>query len=220
MKTSLFARWVVHNFWLKVLAIIAAVALWTAIAREPLAEIGFTVPIEFHHVPEDLEIISESAPQAQVRVRAPARVVREVTGENIHPVIDLLGAVPGERTYELRETQITVPYNVEVVQVVPSQFSIAFDRRAAREVKVNPRVTGTFASGYRLQTITVDPPTVNIVGPAARVAAVESATTDVIDATGVMGAASFSVVPYIPDPLVRMQRPKPVRVTVVTAKQN
>ncbi len=213
-------RYVFHNFWLKALSLIIAVGLWFAITRDPVAEIAFNVPIEFHNVPEGLEISSEVLPQAQIRVSGPARVVRELVETDIHPIIDLQGVIPGERTFDLRPKQIRLPKDAEVVQVVPTQLRVAFDRRATREIEVKPRVTGTFASGFRILQVKVDPPMVEIVGPAHRVEIMENAVTDPVDATGVMGDATFSTNVFIADPLVRLVKPGPVRVTVTTEKNS
>ena len=49
---SFLRRWVLHNFWLKVLSLVLATGLWLAISpdQEP-AEVAVRVPIEFQHVP-------------------------------------------------------------------------------------------------------------------------------------------------------------------------
>ena len=214
-----FRRYVLHNFALKLIALVSAVLLWSAISREPVVEVGFSVPIEFHQVPESLEITSEVVPQAQVRLRGPARRVRDVNAADVHPVISLAGVLPGERTFDLTAAQITVPYDVEVVQVAPSHLRISFDRRATRTVEVRPRVTGNFPAGYGIVKITAEPASIVIVGPEKRVSVIESAMTDPIDATGVVGTSGpFTTHAYVTDPLVRELRPTPIRVTVITGR--
>ena len=61
---SFLRRYVLHNFALKLISLAAAVLLWMAVARQPIAEIAVTVPIEFTNMPNDLEISSENIPQA------------------------------------------------------------------------------------------------------------------------------------------------------------
>jgi len=39
------------------------------VARDPIAEVEMNVPIEFHNLPDNLEIDSASYTEAQVRVR-------------------------------------------------------------------------------------------------------------------------------------------------------
>jgi YbbR domain-containing protein len=213
-------RYVVHNFGLKLLSLLIAIGLWYSIAHDPVAEIAINVPIELHNVPDNLVVSSEVIPQAQIRVRGPARVIRQLQAEEIHPVIDLAGVVPGEKTFDLTTRQIHLPSEAEVVQVVPSHLRISFDHSLRKEVEIKPRVTGSFASGYRIVGAQVEPSQVEIVGPEQRVKLIENAITDPVDATGVMGRASFTTNVYIPDPLVHLVKSAPVRVTVITEKNS
>ncbi|MGZ4817878.1 MAG: CdaR family protein, partial [Terriglobales bacterium] len=184
-------KYVFHNFGLKLLSLVVAVLLWLAVTRDPVAEIALNVPIEFHNTPEHLEISSETIPQVLVRVRGPVREVRDLSPSEVHAIIDLARVQPGERTYDLAPRHIRVPDGVEVVQAVPSQIRINFDRRESRQVEVKPRVIGTFASGYRIEKVVPVPQSVTIVGPAGHVEAVETAITDPVDASGVVGVATF-----------------------------
>jgi YbbR domain-containing protein len=211
-------KYVLHNVGLKVLSLAVAVLLWMAVTRDPLIEIPISVPVEFHNAPEHLEISSENIPQVLVRVRGPVREVRLLTPAEVHAVIDLANVQPGERTYNLAPKRIHVPSGLQVVQAVPGQIRISFDRRATRQVEVKPRVIGTFASGYHIEKVTPVPQTVTIVGPAEHVNSVESAITDPVDASGVVGTATFSTHTYVSDPLVRLADPNPIRVTVTTGK--
>src|ERR1039458_354064 len=153
-------RYVLHNLGLKLISLALAVGLWLAVARDPVAEVGVDVAIEFHNIPQDLEISSQSIPRAQIRLRGPERVVRKVQPSDVYAEIDLSGVKPGERTFDLTAQQIHQPSELEVVQVVPTQFHLTFDTRLPRQVPVQPRVVGTFARGYGIEQIEVDPPTI------------------------------------------------------------
>ncbi len=83
---------------------------------------------------------------------------------------------------------------------------------------VQPRVIGTLLSGYGITDVTTDPATITIVGPERRVQAIQTAMTDPVDATGVVGKATFTTHAYVADPLVRVQTPGPIHVTVNTEK--
>ncbi len=204
--------------WMKLAALLIAVAMWWGVSHDPVIEVGVNAPIEFHNVPENLEISTETIPQAQIRVRGPARVLRDLAQTEIHPSIDLSGAVPGERTYELSPKQIQLPHEADVIQIVPSSLRVQFDRRTTKEIEIRPRVIGTFAAGYRILQVTTVPDKLTIVGPAKRVAAIDNAVTDPVDASGVIGRASFTTHAYISDPLVRVMNPEPIHVIVVTEK--
>jgi YbbR domain-containing protein len=216
---DLFRRWVLHNFWLKILSLLLATGLWMAISpnQEP-AEVAVRVPIEFQHVPWQLEISSSTIPEAQIRVRGPERLIRDLRSTDIHAELDLGDVQSGERTFNLTAQQIRLPRELRVVQVVPGQVHLSFDTRMTREVEIRPRVTGTFATGEQIGKVLVDPQRITIVGPRHHVEMMDAATTDPVDATGTTSQATFVTNAYVADPLVQVVKPVPVRVIVVMEK--
>ena len=216
---ALFKRYVVHNFSLKFLSLLLATGLWFMIARdEQPAEVAIRAPIVFQHVPEQLEISTESIPEAQIRVRGPERTIRQLKINEVQAEIDLTGVKSGDRTFDLTSQQVRHPHDVEIKQIVPSQLRLAFDTRLTREVAVNPRVTGIFASGEEIVKKDCDPPRVTISGPRRHVERIDAATTDPIDATGTLGSAVFTTNVYVADPLVQVEQATSIRVTVIVQK--
>jgi YbbR domain-containing protein len=216
---ALFKRYVVHNFSLKVLSLLLATGLWFMIARdEQPAEVAIRAPIVFQHVPEKLEISTESIPETQIRVRGPERTIRQLKINEVQAEIDLTGVKSGERTFDLTSQQVRHPRDVEIKQVVPSQLHLAFDTRSTREVEIRPRVTGNFATGEQIVKVDTDPPRITITGPRHHVEKIDAATTDPIDATGTLGSAVFITNVYVPDPLVQVEQTASIRVTVVVEK--
>src|SRR5438477_11115540 len=149
-------RYVLHNIGLKLLSLTLAVGLWLAVTRDPVAEVGVEVPIEFHHIPENLEISSESIPQAQIRVRGPERMIHRLQPSDVHAEVDLSSVRPGEHTFDLTSQEVHKPHDLDVVQIIPSQFQLSFDTRLVRDVPIHPRVTGNFAAGYRIAKVLSD----------------------------------------------------------------
>ncbi len=213
-------KYVLQNLPFKLVSLAIAVMLWMAVGRDSTIEIPMTVPLEFLHPPSNLEITSDYPFQAQVTLRGPAHMLQEVRPSQVHALLDLEGAKTGERTFDLSSSQVQVPHNVKVVQVVPAQIRINFDPRATRTVAVQPRVIGTLLSGYGMKEPVAVPPQVTIVGPERRVDTVVAAMTDPVDATGVVGSATFTTHAYVADPLVRVQTPGPIYVTVTTEKSS
>ena len=209
-------RYVLHNWALKLIALACSVLLWSAVSREPMVETAYSVPIEFHQMPPNLEITTAGIPLAQVRLRGPERRLRQISTADVHPVINLAGSGTGEHTYDLTTAQVRVPYGIEVVQVSPSEVRIGFDHIMSKQVEIEPRVTGGFERGYGIVRVTATPAAITVVGPERRVKAANSAITDPIDATGVRGTATFTTNAYVPDPLVRELKPEQIRVTIVT----
>jgi YbbR domain-containing protein len=218
---DLLRRWVLHNFWLKVLSLLLATGLWLAISpdQEP-AEVAVRVPIEFQHVPPQLEISSVTIPEAQIRVRGPERLIRDLRSTDIHADLDLTDAKPGDRTFDLTSQQIRHQRDLHVVQVVPGQVHLSFDLRLTRDVPIHPRVTGNFLAGQQIARILVDPETITVTGPKHHVEMMDAATTDQVDASGTQTLATFVTNVYVADALVQVVQPTPVRVTVIMEKRS
>ena len=210
-----FHRTFAHNIGLKVVSLLLAIGLWLVVARDPIAEVEMRVPIEFHSLPDNLEIDSASFTEAQIRVRGPERLIHRLQPADVRAEIDLASVQPGERTFDLTGRHVHVPQDLEVVQIIPGQFHLSFDSRYTGVVKVRPRVTGNFASGMRVAQVIADPPNVTITGPRRRVEAVEAATTDPVDVSGAMTRTTFVTQAYVSDPLIQVLHPTPIRVTVI-----
>src|SRR4051812_41759676 len=160
-----FRQYIYRNLGLKLLSLVIAVMLWMAIAREPVAEGAVTVPIEFHNGPDNLESSSEVIPQIHVRGRGANGLVHSLGPNEVHAVIDLVAASPGQHTYDLAPKSILGPRDIEVVQVIPSQFRLSLDKRSTKRVEVRPRVIGATAPGFRMENVKVEPNAVSITGP-------------------------------------------------------
>jgi YbbR domain-containing protein len=214
-----FQRYVIHNFSLKLLSLLMAAGLWFMISRdEQPAEVAIRAPILFQHVPSEMEISSESIPEAQIRVRGPERLIRQLKASDVQAEIDLASVKSGERTFDLTSQQVRHPKDLDILQVVPSQLHLTFDTRFTRQVEIHPRVTGTFADGEQIVRIEADPPRLTITGPRHHVEKIDAATTDPVDASGTFGSAVFTTNAYVPDPLVQVEHPVSIRVTVVVQK--
>ena len=138
-----------------------AIALWRVVARDPVAEVAVEVPIEFSNMPQNLEISSETIPRIQIRLSGPQRLVRRLQSSDVYYSLDLSTVKAGERAFDLIPTQVHKPSGIQVEQVIPSQFHVAFDQRETRQVPIAPRVVGTLSS-YRVE---VEPSRITISGP-------------------------------------------------------
>jgi hypothetical protein len=101
-----FRRYVFHNLGLKLISLGLAVGVWLAVARDPVAEVAVDVAIEFHNLPQNMEISSENIPRAQIRLRGPERIVHRLNASDVYAEIDLVNLRPGEHTFDLTAQQI------------------------------------------------------------------------------------------------------------------
>ncbi|HYM10129.1 MAG TPA: hypothetical protein VEU62_05340 [Bryobacterales bacterium] len=215
---SLLRKYVFHNFGLKALSLAAAVVLWALIAAEPELETSISVPVEFHNVPKDLEVIADQEANVHLLVRGPAGELRAISRADVAVVLDLLPVQqPGTRTFALDSSQVILPRGVTLVKSVPSQLRLAFERRSTRAVPVVPRFAGD--AGYEVASYSIDPPTLKVVGPESHVALLDHAVTDTIHLGDLAGPASFTTNAYLSDPHLRFEDLQSVRVSVEMRKR-
>jgi len=218
--TGLVERYLLHNLGLKFLALASAVVLWILIGAEPEMESSLSVPVEFHNVPKDLEMLADQPPTVHLQVKGPKGKVRSVGREQVAVALDLISVrQPGARTFTLDSSQILLPRGVTLVRSMPSQMRLVFEKRLTRDVRVLPRFTGIYPAGYEVAESAVDPPALKIVGPESRVTLVDYVTTDPIDLSRLIGSASFPRNAYLEDPHVRFENLKSVRVNVEMKKK-
>jgi diadenylate cyclase len=117
-------EWVFANWWLKLLALGLSFLLWTIYSAEPVAEVGYVVPIEFRNVPANLEISGDVPAQVHVRVRGRSILVRRLTPADLAISVDLSHAQVGETAFQLTPDQVAAPYAVTVVGVTPSLIRV------------------------------------------------------------------------------------------------
>jgi YbbR domain-containing protein len=206
--------WPFRHIGLKLLSVTVAVLLWMAVAGEETVERGLRVPLELQQYPVGLELLGEVPTAADVRVRGASGTLSRVAPGDIVAVLDLRGATEGERLLHLTPEQVRAPFGVEVVQVTPPTVAVAFERSATRQVPIRPAIEGKPAPGYTVGKATVNPPTVDLIGPLSAVRRVSEALTEPVSVANAQRNVEATVTVGALDPAVRVKAPRSANVTV------
>lgn len=122
---------VLHNWWLKLLALGLAYALWAVVLpREsgPI-EIGRSVPLELVNLPAGIEVVGQIPTHIHLHLRGSESRLRRLLPEEVGVVLDLRNATPGKHTFRLTPTHVEAPPGVEVVRIVPDAIRLELARR-------------------------------------------------------------------------------------------
>ena len=215
-------KFITANLGWKLLALLIAVALWIAIAREPELATSIAVPIEFKNIPDDLDIGSNLPDRVRLEIRGPSGRLSRDNLADLAVILDLHDAGPGERTYNIRPADINLPAGVSFYRALPSQITLRFDKLLTKEVEIRvaPYSKGP-PDGYRVRSYTLAPAKTFIRGPEERVKSITHVTLDPVDLSGVISQAEFSTHVNIGDPQVRLEVPGAVglRVTLERTSQ-
>jgi len=119
-----FRKWVLHNWTLKLLALLVSFLLWAAYTAEPFVEVGYVVPLEYLNIPTQLELAGEVQTHVRVYVRGRSAVLRRLSPADLAIQVDLAGTVPGESLVRITSRHIDVPLGLEVVRIIPSEIRV------------------------------------------------------------------------------------------------
>ena len=199
---------------LKILSLALAALLWLVVSGEQIVERALRIPLEFTNLPAQLELVGETPTIVDVRVRGSSGALSRVSTGELVAVLDLRTARPGQRLFHLTGTDVRAPFGIEVVQISPSNVSIAFEPSATKVVPVVPGVEGEPADGYVVGTIKAEPAAVEVVGPTGAIARLTAAITEPVSIAGASRPVIDMVNVGVSDPSVRLQKAGSAQVTV------
>lgn len=120
-----------HNWHLKLVSLTLAFLLWALYTSEPLAEVGYQVPLEFHNVPAALMLADDVPMQVHVRLRGRSVALRRLTPADLAIAVDLASASVGETLVRLTAHHVKTPSGAEVVRISPSELRLRLIPRDA-----------------------------------------------------------------------------------------
>ena len=200
---------IVRDFGLKLLSLGLAVAFWIQVAGQPVVERGLDVPLGFENVPDLLEVGGDLPDTVRVRVRGAASIVSGLQPGDVVAAIDLAGERPGRRRlFDMFAGRVRAPFGVDVTQVVPATITVSLEPAGApRAVTVVPDVEGRPAEGFAVGRITAEPASVEVVGPARRLAGLTEALTEPVSIDGAVDRVRATVTVGAADPMIRLRTP-------------
>jgi YbbR domain-containing protein len=199
---------------LKVLSIALAGAIWLTVGDQRAIERTMRVPLEYHNMPSNLELMASPPDTVEVRLRGPSGTIGRLLPGEVVAVLDLTAARSGTRLFHMLADEVRVPYGVNVAQVNPAALPLTFEPAASRVVPVVPVVDGEPAAGFRIGRILSSPEQVKIVGPNSHVVGVVSATTEPVSVAGATTTVVDRVVVGVANELVRLEQPQNAIVSI------
>jgi YbbR domain-containing protein len=200
---------------LKIISVALASLIWLLVSGEQVVERALRIPLEFTNLPPQIEIVGETPNVVDVRVRGSSGALARMSPGELVAVLDLRSARPGRRLFHLAGSDVRAPFGVQVVQVAPSSMAMGFEASASKVVRVVPEIDGSPAPGFSIGTVTAEPETVEVIGPASAVKGLDEAITEPVSVEGTRKTVVDEVTVGVADPAVRLRQPVNARVTVV-----
>lgn len=203
-----------RNLWRQVVAVLVAAGLWFLFGGQTVVERAIRVPLEYTNLPSGIEMTGEIPAVVDLRVRGSEAALARIAPGELVAVLNLAGAKPGQRLFNIAGDDVRAPSGVTVVQVTPSSVPVGFEASASKIVPVSPAVEGRPAYGFEVGTITSTPPAVEVFGPAGALAGIQAVITEPLSVAGASAAVTGTVTVGVSDRTLRVGHPQRVTVAV------
>jgi len=172
------------NWVLKLLSLLFALFLWYFVVGEDKVDMNVTIPVEIVNLPRELVISNQFKKQLEVTVSGQRSLIRGMTSQHISRTIDLSKAAPGTVVIQNHPDSISLPRGLSILRVQPPTITLLLDRLIQKELSIKPILVGQVHSDFKLDTVTADPPTLEISGPQSILGEEKNLITSPIDING------------------------------------
>lgn len=171
------------NLALKVLSIVASIALFSLVRGAEDAQRSVFVDV-VAVLPDSASgriLLSDIPDRVRVTLRGSNALLRSIRGGDIPPIQVTLDDTRA-RLYYFDPERLEIPAGVEITQIAPATIPLQWADRALRRLPVQPTLDGRPPPGLMLASPPdVQPPTIEVTGPAPEISPLDHVTTDSIN---------------------------------------
>ena len=170
---------------LRGVAVVAAIAVWYAIrAATSNSAIVRDIPLTIQP-PPDWSVVDVSARTINVAFLGTRDDLRYLNRELIKATLDARAHADNVAfTVALGPANINAPGSARIDFIRPSVLTVRLDREITKQVPVKVETQNLLPDGYEIEKTVVTPATVELSGPAQRLADIESISTVPVDLDG------------------------------------
>lgn len=200
---------IVRNWELKLLSLLLAFILWISLIPEEktLSEKTLTIPLETHNLPANMELVEKPDQTVDVTIRAPNRMINEISAANVFAKLNLSKASIFQQEYPLNESMISIPPGANVVRLSPTKVRLKLERTNEVMLDIVPTLIGHAKEGYGISRIEITPPRVLVRGPESKIREKDKVSTSPINIAELSASAEVEADLILPKPELRLASP-------------
>jgi uncharacterized protein (TIGR00159 family) len=170
---------VFSNLLPKVSLLLGVCVFWALITTRQGHITSVTAPVRLHGVPDGIVLLHIIPEEVTVQIKAMSSLSPPPSKLDLTAEIDASGITEGTNALRVNHTNIIAPSGMVITSVSPSSIRISAEKKLRKSVPVRASLKGRLPPG---QSITCEPDSVDIEGPASQVSPVAFVATDDIDA--------------------------------------
>ena len=206
-------RWLIHNWKLKLFALVVAAIVWFFVVSADRSQLGFAAPVEYVGLEGSRVVLGTPRETVDVQLEAARWAAARVTPASVRVRVDVSKLAEGEHVVALSTENVEAPSGVQVLRVWPSAVRVTLASATVKAVRVIPQIRGTPAADHALGRVAVDPQIVEVKGPRTTIEGRTTVDTVPVDVTGIRQSITQSVGLLLPDSVYATTQ-RTVQVTV------
>ncbi len=198
MASSRLVRWFVEDWWLKLIALLAAVLLWlyARLEREYSREIKLGMDMSL--LSPEYTIVEKSVDSVNVEIKGKGRYLLRLGASKPVVVLPLSGMTEGAERLRIGPENVKLPEQIEVRSLDPYQIELRIERRAQRKVTVIVPVVGRPKEKYAVAGIDYEN-SVMVYGSKDALSGINQLFTSLLDLEGVTESFKRELAISLPD---------------------
>jgi YbbR domain-containing protein len=199
---NLFLR----NWGLNLISLILAFVLWLTFIPEEktFSEKTLTISLETYNIPRMMELVEKPPAAIDVTIRAPNRLISQISSANVYAKLDLERASIFQQEYTLNIAMISIPAVAEVIRISPNIVNLKLERTEEIMMDVVPSIIGELKEGLKIQKMEIIPPSVPVKGPESKIKKKEKVRTSPIDISSLTQSTELEADLILPRPDLRL----------------
>jgi YbbR domain-containing protein len=192
MRESLVALFS-HNAAYKLLSVVLAALIWLYVQGDEVADAKVKARMSWS-LPIGLTTTEQLPRTVQLTVRGTRAGIRRAQQARVELPVDISGLGSGDHAIDIDALGVRgLPSGLEVVATTPAAVRFVLDELTSQRVQLVSRTVGELEPGFRVESITLDPPVVDISGPRSVVTGLAQLDIVPIDVSGLAADAIFEV---------------------------
>ncbi len=213
MAKPRLVRWIVKDWWLKLIALVAAVVLWLFARLEQEYTRELRLGLDMSLLPTEYMVVEQNVDSVSVEIRGKGRYLVRLGRFEPKIVLPLVSMREGRERLRIGPENVNLPEQIQVRSLDPYQIELVIERRAKRKVAVIVRSDGIPAEGFAISDIDYDK-TVDLYGAKEVVSTFSYLFSEPLDVDGVSESFSTKLAIQVPDTAGLATEPSSILVKV------
>lgn len=112
------------NFWMKVAAVVLALAMWLFVMSKGQTEVSLVAPLVLENVPVGLRVTEKSSQKVVLSIKGHERFIETLNPNLISVSLDLSDISRGRNNMTIEHDDVDLPFSLRVVSIVPTAVNI------------------------------------------------------------------------------------------------